>query len=114
MQAILHGIQKVDFVNDQGERIQGTKLFLSYRDEKVVGQKTDKLFLKAGYQLPQGLALVLSSICHLTSASTWTKFRSSHPRPRSNHPERPAPVPTTGLATPPNNVEGDYKCNQNC
>ena len=56
MQAILHGIQKVDFVNDQGERIQGTKLFLSYRDEKVVGQKTDKLFLKAGYQLPQGLA----------------------------------------------------------
>lgn len=55
MQAILHGIQKVDFINDQGERIQGTKLFLGYRDEKVVGQKTDKLFLKAGYQLPQGL-----------------------------------------------------------
>lgn len=55
MQSVLHGIQKVDFVNDQGERIQGTKLFLSYRDEKVVGQKTDKLFLKVGYQLPQGL-----------------------------------------------------------
>ena len=56
MQVFLHGVQKVDFTNDKGERIQGTKLFISYRDEKVVGQRTDKLFLKAGYQLPQGLA----------------------------------------------------------
>ena len=25
MQAVAHGIQKIDFVNDQGERIEGTR-----------------------------------------------------------------------------------------
>ena len=40
MQAVAHGIQKIDFVNDQGERIEGTRLFVGYRDEKVLGQRT--------------------------------------------------------------------------
>lgn len=56
MNAVVHGIQKVDFINDQGERIQGTKLFIGYRNDNVVGQKTDKLFLKAGFPIPKELA----------------------------------------------------------
>lgn len=56
MNVVVHGIQKVDFINDQGERIQGTKLFIGYRDDKVMGQKTDKLFLKLGFPIPKELA----------------------------------------------------------
>lgn len=56
MQAITHGIQEVDFVNDQGERVEGTKLYIGYRDDKVVGQRTDKLFLKKGFPIPKELA----------------------------------------------------------
>ena len=53
MQAVAHGIQKIDFVNDQGERIEGTRLFVGYRDEKVLGQRTEKLFVKQGFPLPK-------------------------------------------------------------
>ncbi len=55
MNAVVHGIQKVDFINDQGERIQGTRLFIGYRDDKVMGQRTDKLFLKFGFPIPKEL-----------------------------------------------------------
>lgn len=56
MQAIAYGIQRVDFVNDQGERIQGTRLYIGYHDDKVMGQRADKLFLKEGFPLPKELA----------------------------------------------------------
>lgn len=55
MQAITHGIQIVDFTNDQGERIEGTRLYIGYRDDKVTGQRTDKLFLKKGFPVPKEL-----------------------------------------------------------
>lgn len=55
MQAITHGIQVVDFTNDQGERIEGTRLYIGYRDDKVTGQRTDKLFLKKGFPVPKEL-----------------------------------------------------------
>lgn len=55
MQYLTHGIQIVDFLNDQGERIEGTRLYIGYRDEKVVGQRTEKLFIKKGFPLPKEL-----------------------------------------------------------
>ena len=55
MQAYVHGTQVVDFVNDQGERIEGHRLYISYRDERVTGQRTDKLFLKKGFPIPKEL-----------------------------------------------------------
>lgn len=56
MQAVAYGVQTVDFVNDQGERIEGTRLYIGYRDDKVIGQRTDKLFLKKGFPIPKELA----------------------------------------------------------
>lgn len=56
MQAITYGVQEVDFINDQGQRIEGTKLYIGYRDDKVVGQRADKLFLKKGFPIPKELA----------------------------------------------------------
>ena len=53
MQAYTHGIQVVDFVNDQGERIEGHRLYIGYRDEKVAGQRTEKLFVKKGFPIPK-------------------------------------------------------------
>ena len=53
MQAVTYGVQKVDFVNDQGERIRGTKVYIGYHDEKVVGQRADKLFLREGFRSPR-------------------------------------------------------------
>ena len=46
MQAYTHGIQVVDFFKVQGERIEGHRLFIGYRDEKVAGKRTEKLFVK--------------------------------------------------------------------
>lgn len=55
MQAVAYGVQELDFTNDQGERVQGTRLFIGYRDEKVLGQRTEKLFVKKGFPLPKEL-----------------------------------------------------------
>lgn len=55
MQAVAYGIQDIDFTNDQGERIEGTRIYIGHHDDKVVGQRTDKLFLKKGFPIPKEL-----------------------------------------------------------
>lgn len=55
MQAVAYGIQPISFTNDQGERIDGTSLHIGYRDDKVIGQRTGKLFLKKGFPIPKEL-----------------------------------------------------------
>lgn len=55
MQAVAYGIQEINFTNDEGERIEGTRIFLGYRDDKVTGQRTEKLFVKKGFPLPKEL-----------------------------------------------------------
>lgn len=47
----LLGNKDLDFVSN-GERVKGTQLFVSYPEDGVTGQRTDKLFFKDGFELP--------------------------------------------------------------
>lgn len=53
MQVQLLGVQRVDFRNQSGEEINGTNLFVAFKDENVEGLRTDKFFLKTGIALPK-------------------------------------------------------------
>lgn len=48
----LLGINTVDFVATNGEQIKGTNLFVSYPDENVTGERTDKFFVRPEIAIP--------------------------------------------------------------
>lgn len=54
-QYVTYGIQTINFTNNNGERIEGTNLFVGYRDENVLGQRTEKLFIRKGFPIPKEL-----------------------------------------------------------
>lgn len=54
-EATLLGFKKIDFKNDAGERIVGTKLYICYADSNVTGYQTDSIFVKPDVTLPQDL-----------------------------------------------------------
>ena len=53
MQAKLIGVMGVDFSNANGEQIQGTNIFVAFKDENVQGLRTEKFFLKNDMALPE-------------------------------------------------------------
>jgi len=55
MLATLHGIRSLDFTANDGNRVQGTQLFVSFEEANVVGHATDKLFAGADVRLPEKL-----------------------------------------------------------
>ena len=51
------GIRELDFKTDDGDEVKGTQIFYSYPSDGVIGEKTDKLFVRKGsFQLPPELA----------------------------------------------------------
>lgn len=55
MRVRVHGVRSLDF-ESKGEKIQGTQIFFSHTSEGVIGEKTDKVFLRQGFPLPSELA----------------------------------------------------------
>lgn len=53
MQMKLLGKMGVLFVNNAGEEIKGTNIFVAFKDENVIGLRTEKFFLKEGIDLPE-------------------------------------------------------------
>ncbi|SEU22496.1 hypothetical protein SAMN05443270_3491 [Lacrimispora sphenoides] len=53
MQAQLVGVQHINCTNNSGEAINGTNLFVAFKDENVEGLRTEKFFLKDGINLPK-------------------------------------------------------------
>lgn len=51
MQVKLVGVQPVNFINNNGETINGTNIFCAFRDENVDGLRTEKFFIKDGIKL---------------------------------------------------------------
>lgn len=47
MNVNLMGVQKLDFENDKGEKVQGLKLHISFKDPYVSGYKCDSKFISA-------------------------------------------------------------------
>lgn len=52
MQMILLGHKHFDFESG-GERVKGTQAYVAYTEDGVSGQRTDKLFFKDGFELPE-------------------------------------------------------------
>lgn len=57
MQVKLVGWQQISFTNNNGENINGTNIYVAFKDENVEGLKTEKLFLKENIVLPKDTKL---------------------------------------------------------
>ena len=57
MQAKLLGVMPVNFLNNQGEEINGTNIFVAFKDEYVEGLRAEKLFLKENISFPDNIKL---------------------------------------------------------
>ena len=53
MQVKLVGVQHVNFINNNGENIDGTNIFCAFKDENVEGLRTEKFFLRPEIKLPE-------------------------------------------------------------
>lgn len=53
MLVYLLGYKLLDFTNDRGESVKGTQAFVSFQEDGVTGQRTDKLFFKDGMVIPE-------------------------------------------------------------
>lgn len=51
----LLGHKSLDFTTDKGEPVKGIQVFVAYTEDGVTGQRTDKLFFRDGFELPDGL-----------------------------------------------------------
>lgn len=47
------GVQRVNFTNNAGEVINGTKLFCAFKDENVEGLRTESFFVKPEITIPE-------------------------------------------------------------
>ena len=54
MIVMLQGYARVDFVNEKGERVHGTNLFITYPDPNVSGLFAGKVFVQPNIPIPDG------------------------------------------------------------
>lgn len=52
MKAKLLGARELNFQSGDGTAVKGIQFYISFPDESVVGEMTDKLFLREGFALP--------------------------------------------------------------
>lgn len=53
MQAILQGFAKLDFTSADGNRVEGTNLYISFPDKNVTGQKCERIFAPKDIVFPK-------------------------------------------------------------
>lgn len=53
MQVKTIGVQPYSFINANGEQIEGTNLFVAFKDENVQGMRTEKFSVKPEIALPE-------------------------------------------------------------
>lgn len=56
MQVYLCGYCHLDFVSTDGNRIQGTNLFVSHPENNVTGEMVERVFVRQGIELPAEMA----------------------------------------------------------
>lgn len=52
MKVKLLGARELNFQSGDGTTVKGVQLYISFPEESVVGEMTDKLFLRDGFVLP--------------------------------------------------------------
>ena len=53
IKARLIGYSKLDFQSGSGEQIKGYSLYISYPQDKVIGERTDKVFVREEIAIPK-------------------------------------------------------------
>lgn len=57
MQAILLGVQELDFTSTSGNQIQGNNIFVCFEQDGIIGHRTEKFFLKKEITLPEKIKI---------------------------------------------------------
>lgn len=57
MNVKLIGVSELDFTTQDGNRIKGMNMYISYPDENVKGERAEKIFVKEGIAVPEGVKL---------------------------------------------------------
>lgn len=57
MQAILQGFAKLDFTSADGNRVEGTNLYISFPDKNVTGQKCERIFASKEIVFPEKIKI---------------------------------------------------------
>lgn len=52
MKITLRGARELNFQSNDGKQVQGIQLFVSFPEEGVVGEMTEKLFFHSDFPLP--------------------------------------------------------------
>ena len=55
MRVCVRGIRTLDFTTDNGQ-VKGTQIFYTHPSDGVIGEKTDKIFIRSDFPLPPELA----------------------------------------------------------
>ena len=55
MEALVMGIQKIDFVDKQNNPIEGKRLYLAFSEESVQGYRTESFFVRNNIQIPEDI-----------------------------------------------------------
>lgn len=53
----LLGSRALDFTGSDGKAVKGIQLFVSFDEDGVNGQATDKIFIKPEVELPKGIKI---------------------------------------------------------
>ncbi len=53
MRIMLRGSRPLDFTSDNGDKVQGVRLFVSFPSDGVAGEETAAFFVRAGMPLPK-------------------------------------------------------------
>ncbi|MCL2188086.1 MAG: hypothetical protein FWC16_03430 [Defluviitaleaceae bacterium] len=53
----LQGKRELDFKDQTGNLVQGTSLFVSFKEDGVEGQATAKIFAKKGFVFPDNIKI---------------------------------------------------------
>lgn len=53
IKARLIGYSKLDFQSGSGEQIKGYSLYISYPQDNVIGERTDKVFVREEIEIPK-------------------------------------------------------------
>lgn len=55
MEALVMGIQNIEFVDKQNKPVAGKRLYLAFLEESVQGYRTEAFFVRSNVQMPENI-----------------------------------------------------------
>ena len=78
MEVKITGVQVIDFTNQDGERIAGTKIHFAYKEDNVNGMAVDTVFVRKDSPIStDGLAPNVGAVMHFNRKGKLTGLQVS-------------------------------------